>query len=444
MDAADMLYPPIPIAIPALDKENEMKQPAAVRERINDSLQRPKLNSLSPPASVTRHASVSPVNEAQHVDESNAFILPPHDSLRLPPSANSSNAKLDMNAVSMQSNCSHFSQQSSNSSNDEANHNAATHALKANQSARLTPTHKPSSHSLPPHDHRSKHHQSQTPILTHSSTPKIQSQSQSQKKQSSGHRDSAPPHSPSPSSHSQHAWHKQQQQRMKQVQESKLRMALKIEQSNLSKEARDLLQEQQYHFEFEQRFFYDTMMHEYEHLRFQLKHQNEVIKQLLAENNQFKVALSYYKNDGRASSTTPRVEASNVNITKKRSNQTPSSKSSKQRKEFRKWFKREIGDEFMAEYFELFVHAGFDDLTSLMHIHNEQDLVNLGITKTGHIRKIFAVIESYQLQNTQDIAPPALHPSASSPVNKSVAQQQGQLNDLQYYNNYDEGTLRTE
>mmetsp|Transcript_70514 Transcript_70514/g.112051 ORF Transcript_70514/g.112051 Transcript_70514/m.112051 type:complete len:187 (-) Transcript_70514:260-820(-) len=186
------------------------------------------------------------------------------------------------------------------------------------------------------------------------------------------------------------------------------------------------------------------MMHEYEHLRFQLKHQNEVIKQLLAENNQFKVALSYYKNDGRASSTTPRVEASNVNITKKRSNQTPSSKSSKQRKEFRKWFKREIGDEFMAEYFELFVHAGFDDLTSLMHIHNEQDLVNLGITKTGHIRRIFAVIESYQLQNTQDIAPPALHPSASSPVNKSVAQQQGQLNDLQYYNNYDEGTLRTE
>eukprot|EP01083_Nonionella_stella_P213503 770028_1 len=65
--------------------------------------------------------------------------------------------------------------------------------------------------------------------------------------------------------------------KMKQLQENKFRMALKIEQANLNHETRDLLQEQQIYFQYEQEVFYTATQQQFSDFRREiesLKHDN--------------------------------------------------------------------------------------------------------------------------------------------------------------------------
>merc|ERR1712176_1300315 len=215
--------------------------------------------------------------------------------------------------------------------------------------------------------------------------------------------------------HPSSPWNHEHQQRVKQVQDNKLSMALKIEQSGLNKEARDLLQEQQYYFQYEQEVFYSSMKHEYDKLHYQLNHFMDVSKQLIKantelkhENMKLKSTLKYAKIGGLKNG---------IMITKKKSD-----KNSKFKKEFKKWFKKEIGTDFM-EYYECFVDSGFDDLRTIRHINHERELEDLGIDKKGHRLHILDKIESFRLQqqaSQDDVALPALQNHASSPIHKSM------------------------
>merc|ERR1719242_440061 len=86
------------------------------------------------------------------------------------------------------------------------------------------------------------------------------------------------------------------------------------------------------------------------------------------------------------------------------------SSDSKHRRDFKKWFKKEIGSDFM-EYFELFGSAGFDDLRTIRHILHESELADLGIDKKGHRLYILEKIENYRFQFNQshlaNVAQPA-------------------------------------
>ena len=168
--------------------------------------------------------------------------------------------------------------------------------------------------------------------------------------------------------------------------------------------ARDLLQEQQHHFQFEQEVFYESMKHEYDKLHYQLNHYMQVSKEIIKQNNhlnkqnnQLKMALKYATS---GHSGHPMIITTKA--TKPKSNTT-----SKSKKAFKKWYKTNIGSDFI-EYLELFERAGFDDLRTIRHLNHEQELADLGIHKPGHRLYILDKIENYKLQS-QEVALPAIN-----------------------------------
>jgi len=228
--------------------------------------------------------------------------------------------------------------------------------------------------------------------------------------------------------HQTSAWNLQHhQQRMKQIQQNKLQMARKIETANLSIEARKLLQEQQSHFQFEQQVIYGSVKHEYDKLHYQLQHYVDFNKQLIKSNHQLKhdnmalkAALKYGK-VGDAHNYHHKSNAAII-VTKK------AKPESKHKREFKKWFKREIGSDFM-EYFDKFAEAGFDDLRTVRHILHESELSDLGIDKKGHRLHIMDKIENYRLQynqsNQADVAQPAAAQNGHSPAHCAVSDEVG-------------------
>jgi len=190
----------------------------------------------------------------------------------------------------------------------------------------------------------------------------------------------------SPPRHSQQpaVWDSQrQQQRAKRLHQNKVEFARKMEAAALSQQARDLLEEQRRLFRAEQELFYGSVKHEYDKLHYQLNHFVDLNKQLIANNISLKTALSSY------------AKAGGVVVT--RNGPRPRSK---HHREFEKWFRREIGSDFMI-YFDRFASAGFDDLRTIRHILHETELAELGIDKKGHRLHILDKIESYRLQLTQ-------------------------------------------
>eukprot|EP00485_Elphidium_margaritaceum_P016685 CAMPEP_0202733072 /NCGR_PEP_ID=MMETSP1385-20130828/187981_1 /ASSEMBLY_ACC=CAM_ASM_000861 /TAXON_ID=933848 /ORGANISM="Elphidium margaritaceum" /LENGTH=614 /DNA_ID=CAMNT_0049399399 /DNA_START=60 /DNA_END=1904 /DNA_ORIENTATION=+ len=231
-------------------------------------------------------------------------------------------------------------------------------------------------------------------------------------------------------------WQSEHRRRIARVQESKLTMAQKIETAALDGDARDLLQEQQHYFRYEKEVFYESMKHEYEKLHYQLRHVMNVNKQMFEVNTQLKhenmklqMALKY-SNSGHATSSSGGGDAV-LMVSKKRS-----SGQSAKNKEFKKWFRAEIGDDFI-DYYQLFVDSGFDDLRTIRHIHHERELVDLGITKKGHRLHILDKIEHYRMQaqalHRDEVALPA---HAPPPVNDS-------LNELQEID-CEEGSFKTQ
>jgi len=213
------------------------------------------------------------------------------------------------------------------------------------------------------------------------------------------------------------SWSVTHEHKLKQVQQNKLNIALKIEQAKLSNETRELLQTQQHYFQFEQEVFYQSMKHEYDKLRNQLTHFMNLSEKLIKDNTSLKrenielnIAVSNVrKTHGHRLNLYNNSSAGNV-FEKKTS------------KKFRKWFKKEIGSDFM-QYYDCFVNSGFDDLRTIRHINHEQELVELGIDKKGHRLHILDKIESFRLQqqaSQDDVALPALQNHASSPIHKSM------------------------
>merc|ERR1711902_99711 len=162
-----------------------------------------------------------------------------------------------------------------------------------------------------------------------------------------------------------------------------------------------------YYFQYEKEVFYSSMKHEYDKLHYQLNHVMDVSKQLIKandllkhENIKLKSRLKH-DNDGNGKMI--------------------SDKNSKFKREFKKWFKKEIGTDFM-EYYDCFVNSGFDDLRTIRHINHEQELEDLGIEKKGHRLHILDKIENYRLQyhqtNQNDVALAAFQNVNSSPLNQ--------------------------
>ena len=215
----------------------------------------------------------------------------------------------------------------------------------------------------------------------------------------------------------------------------------------LHKQARDLLQEQQHYFQYEQEIFYESMKHEYDKLHYQLNHYMEVSKQIIRQNTKLRDENSKLKNALQFTKTGGHYYLLNTSGKKSLSSTT----NSKHKKEFRKWYKQEIGEDFM-EYLELFKDAGFDDLRTIRHINHEQELIDLGIEKRGHRLLILDKIENYRLQyhqqNQDDVALPAFQQCSSSPVNKSQHHNMNNpllLNDsISGDGDHIEGSLKTE
>lgn len=125
----------------------------------------------------------------------------------------------------------------------------------------------------------------------------------------------------------------------------------------------------------------------------QLKHE---IHQLKQENITLKTALKY----GKVGDAHSYSHNSNLSVILTKKNK---SSDSRHRRDFKKWFKKEIGNDFM-QYFELFSSAGFDDLRTIRHILHESELTDLGIDKKGHRLYILDKIENYRLQYNQSHA----------------------------------------
>ena len=179
--------------------------------------------------------------------------------------------------------------------------------------------------------------------------------------------------------------------------------------------------------------FYESMKHEYNKLHHQLNHFMNLSEKLIKDNTQLKrenIELNMAVSNVRKVGTGHAHRLSLFNHSSAGSLSTNISEK-KTSKKFRKWFKKEIGADFM-EYYDCFVSSGFDDLRTIRHINHEQELVELGIDKKGHRLHILDKIESYRLQqqaNQDDVALPALQQCASSPINKSLFD--GNLSDIE-------------
>eukprot|EP01083_Nonionella_stella_P073092 197395_1 len=192
------------------------------------------------------------------------------------------------------------------------------------------------------------------------------------------------------------SWHTKHKMRMKQLQEKRMQMALKIEQAGLNKQAMELLQEQQIHFQYEHELFYSSLKHEYDKLHYQRDHYMNLSTQLLKTNTQLKHQNTKWRRARKAG---------HVIVARKTE--------TKHKKEFKKWFKKQLGNDFM-EYFEYFVMSGFDDLRTIRYITHEEQLLELGIAKPGHRLHILNKIESYRLSTNSDEVAQAANPSGHS------------------------------
>merc|ERR1712154_530366 len=100
-------------------------------------------------------------------------------------------------------------------------------------------------------------------------------------------------------------------------------------------------------------------------------------------------------------------------------------------KTFKKWFKKEIGADFLG-YYDFFVNSGFDDLRTIRHIHHEQELIDLGIHKKGHRLHILDKIENYRLSqqanhDDANIAMPAGQKYDASPIQFNQNDDEGNI-----------------
>ena len=55
----------------------------------------------------------------------------------------------------------------------------------------------------------------------------------------------------------------------------------------------------------------------------------------------------------------------------------------------------------LPDYFDIFVSNGFDDLSIIQEIQNENDLIELGIEKKGHRLKLMREIQKLRIENNQ-------------------------------------------